>query len=362
MGMVEMNRDNSLIFRFSRLRFIALPLFLLIVLIFVISGAFLQMYHPIKVRQTTDKTSETTTIDYHEPETRQASSVLFENDFYAGCACMANGEIQKAREYFTKYLKANRLRIDSDMDIANLIGLGLACESLEDYRFSGGYFFLATKVCFQRRFMLTPSESCNYFRGQFYGFSRLEPFMGLMRLAIQEQDLSGGFFWSEYIHALKIMDKMDCQDQKAKPFVTKGFCEEKMIIKESIHSVFNQMKYALDFNDRIHFLELTSNLNRLRKEYHDYDSDLHISPLNARQIPLEPGEAFLEYQVTEQKTFAWLVQNQKIKINVIIPISRTDLETQIKNYTGTATSRHVPGKMANYDPNLGADLYDLLMK
>ena len=298
----------------------------------------------------------------HELEKHQTSSYPLEDDFQAGQSCMVNGDFQKARGHFTNYLKFNQVRVDSDLDLANLIGLGLACEALEDYRFAEGYFYLAARVCLQRWYMITSSQCCNFFSGQVYGFSRLEPFEGLMRLAVQENDLSGGFYWSEIIHSLKMIERMTCPDQVAQSDVSKGIGGEKVEIRESFVAVFNQMKSALERNDRNVFLELTSRLDRLCKKYRNFGSELSIQPIKASKIPLKPNETLLEYQVTEHKTFAWVVQNRRIIKNMVIPVSRQDLEMKINNYVGTATNRLPPTKTAHYDPYLGQELYSLLLK
>jgi hypothetical protein len=85
-------------------------------------------------------------------------------------------------------------------------------------------------------------------------------------------------------------------------------------------------------------------------------------PIEPSRIPLKPNEALVEYQVTEHKTFAWLVQNRRIIKNVVIPLSRPDLQMKIKEYLGTVTKRPLLTKTAHYDPYLGQELYSLLLK
>ena len=138
--------------------------------------------------------------------------------------------------------------------------------------------------------------------------------------------------------------------------------EEKVEIRASFVAVFNEMKSALERNDRNLFIELSSRLGRLCKKYHNFASELSVQPIGASKIPLKPNEALFEYQITEHKTFAWLVQNRRIIKNIVIPLSRPDLERKIKEYLGTATKPLPPNKTARYDPNLGQELYSLLLK
>lgn len=319
-----------------------------------------QALHPAPVSQPLEQAGRPAGLEAQEPAKVPIPGRASENDFLAGRACLVSGDFQNARRHFTNYLKLNQVRIDSDLDLANLIGLGLACEALEDYRFAEGYFNLAAKVCLQRWYMITPSQCCNFFSSQVYGFSRLEPFEGLMRLAVQEKDLAGGFYWSEKIHFLKMMARMTCPDQVNKPDVSEFINKEKEI-REFFVAVFNQMKSALERNDRTVFLELTSRLDWLCKKYPNYASELSIAPITASEIPLEPNETLLEYQVTEHKTFAWVVHNRRLVKSMVIPVSRQDLEMKINHYVGTVTKRFPPTMAARYDPHLGQELYSLLL-
>jgi hypothetical protein len=275
---------------------------------------------------------------------------------------MINGDFRGARRHFTHYLELNQIRVDSDLDLANLIGLGLACEALEDYRFAQGYFQLAANFCLQRWYMITPSQCCTFFTGQAYGFHRLEPFEGLMRLAVRENDLSGGFYWSEKIHLLKIIERITCPDQLAQSDAPTGIGGENVGIRKSFVSVYSQMQRALKKNDRKLFSEFTSKLNQLFRKYPYYCSELSVEPIEASKISLKPNEALIEYQVAGNETFAWIVQNPHIIKSIRIPLSRRDLEAKIKKYLGSAPNRPSSSRETGYDPYLGQELYSLLLK
>lgn len=355
-------KKTVLISRFSPLKNIFWTISPIMFLAILAVSAASQVLLPAPVSQPLEQAGRPASLDAKEPEKLPIPGGPSENDFLSGRSCMVNRDFQKARGHFTNHLKLNQVRIDSDLDLANLIGLGLAYEALEDYRFAVGYFGLAVNVCLQRWYILTPSQCCNFFSGQVYGFSRLEPFQGLIRLAVQEKDLSGGFYWSEEIHFLKMMERMTCPDQVTNPDVSKCIDKEKAEIRASFVAVYNQAKSALDRNDRNVFLEQTSKLGRLCKKYPNFASELTIQPIKASEIPLKPNETLLEYQVTEHKTFAWVVQNRRVIQNMVIPVNRQDLEMKINNYVVTATNRLPPTKTAHYNAYLGQELYSLLLK
>ncbi len=286
----------------------------------------------------------------------QNPAASFGNDFQAGQLSMAMGDFQKAREHFTNYLQNNKVRVDSDQDLANLIGLGLACEALEDYRFAAGYFQLAAMICLKRWQMIPSSQGCNFFSSQTNGFSRLEPFRGLMRLAVQEKDPYTSFYWSEKIHLLKMKESVLCRNLISQP---DG--HEEIKIKELFAYVYKEMGRAIDLNDRKLFLEINANLKKLNKKYFKYLSESSIKPVKPRDIPLNYTEALLEYQVTEHNIFAWLIHNQLIINNSVININLHKLENKINSYL-ISGNNNLNNNNAGYYPHLGQELYNLLLK
>jgi hypothetical protein len=284
--------------------------------------------------------------------------------FQAAQACMATGDFQRARENFTKYLKLNQLRMDSDLHLANLIGLGMACEALKNHEFAIGYFQLATYVCLQQWGMLPSSQCCNFFSGKAAGVRRLEPFEGLVRLSFAQQDFSGAFDWAETIHTLMMWDKIACPDQWGPKDLPKT---EDAIIKDRLVLTYQKMKMALDQKDRELFLSLNSEIDRLQKDWGgstvqlrgenpQYYHQFYGKPKEAQDIVLHSYEALIEYQVTETKTFAWLLQEHRIVKTMVIPLSRKDLEGKIMNYLGGLE------KVERSDPRLGAELHRLLIE
>jgi len=93
-----------------------------------------QVLLPAPVSQPLEQAGRPAGLDAQEPEKVPIPGGPSENDFLSGRSCMVNRDFQNARGHFTNYLKLNQVRTDSDLDLANLIGLGLACEALEDYR------------------------------------------------------------------------------------------------------------------------------------------------------------------------------------------------------------------------------------
>jgi tetratricopeptide (TPR) repeat protein len=303
----------------------------------------------------------------HDPqETEKPQNPRLPSDqyFHTGQACMAAGDFQRAKDNFSKHVQLNQVRIDSDLDLANLISLGLACEALGNHEFAVGYFQLATFVCLQQWGMLPSSQVCNFFRGKAAGVRRLEPFEGLVRLSFAHQDFSGAFDWAETIHTLMMWDQVSCPDQRGPKDLPKT---KDVRIKDRLVHIYQKMKTALDHNDRELFLRLTSEGDRLQKDWRratvqlrrknpHYFSQFYGKPTKAQDIALHANEALIEYQVTESKTFAWLLQKHRIVKTMVVPISRKDLERKIRHYLEALA------KVDRSAPCLGAELHRLLIE
>jgi hypothetical protein len=285
-----------------------------------------------------------------------------EKSFLSGCSNLVLGNFQKARESFTNYLKHHQVRVDSDLDLANLIGLGLACEGLGDYRFAAGYFQLAANIGLDQWYLVNTPQECNFFGGQIYGFRRLEPFAGLVRLAVRANDLEEGFHWSEEIHFLKMLGWAACSEKGAGPEEPQPGGARRREARAAFGAVLNQMKAALEEHDRPLFLKLAARFRELRQEYPDYAKEVYQQPLRAGNIPLQPREALLEFLVTDERIFAFAVHNRRVIKNVVIPISREDLEVQVNRYLSSAAPGFTPAQTASYNPELGRELYALLLK
>jgi hypothetical protein len=297
------------------------------------------------------------------PASSESQSGPVTDDYFLnGCLKLNNGDLQKAREFFTNYLKGNQVRAYSDIHLANLIGLGLACEGLGDYRFAEGYFKLSAGICLYQWYLVDSPYECNFFYGRLYGLRRMEPFEGLLRLAVRENDIAGGFSWSEKIHFLKMVGRAVCPGKETGHESLRPGGGRRGEARAAFTAVLNQMQAALERQDRPLFLKLAVRFQELGQQYPDYAKEVYLNPLSAGSLPLKPEEALLEFLVTDHKTYAWAVHNRRIIKNVVIPLGRGDLEVKVNRYLSSAGNGSTSTQTAQYDSELGMELYALLLK
>lgn len=110
------------------------------------------------------------------------------------------------------------------------------------------------------------------------------------------------------------------------------------------------------------FLKLAARFRELRQEYPDYAKEVYRQPISVGNLPLKPREALLEFLVTDEQIFAFAAHNRRIIKNVVIPISREDLEVKVNRYLSSARSGFTAAQTASYNPELGRELYALLLK
>jgi hypothetical protein len=272
-----------------------------------------------------------------------------EDLFQFGCVSLAARDFKSASTFFANYLRYGRVRVDSDMDLANLIGLGLSWEARQEYRFAEGYYHLARTMCLRQWLIIPQWAVFGFFSSDVYGFRRLEPFLGPMRLAAQRRDLTAGFYWSEWVHHLKEMERNISTNGGAQVANRANFGA-----RVSFASLFSKMGQALDLNDRALFLKLASKASGLREEYPEHGSEIAFAPVKPSKVPLGSNERLLTYVVDEDQTFGWLVQNGRVVKNIVIAIARGDLNSIVNDYLSLEQS----GEATHLEEKLSALLLD----
>ena len=148
-----------------------------------------------------------------------------------------------------------------------------------------------------------------------------------MRLAVQSRDLGAGFYWSEWVHHLKEVERNFSTHDGARVPNRSNFAA-----RASFASLYFKMGQALDLNDRALFLKLVSKASGLRGEYPEHRSELAFTPVKPSKVPLGLNEGLLTYVVDEDRTFGWLVQNGGVVKNIVIAIAKGDLTSIVNDY------------------------------
>ncbi|MEK7847869.1 MAG: hypothetical protein AAB270_02985, partial [Chloroflexota bacterium] len=101
---------------------------------------------------------------------------------------------------------------------------------------------------------------------------------------------------------------------------------------------------------------------RLRREQPAYASIRYPEPIRLPELRLGPGEALIEYEVTEKEAFAWLVRDKTVVKALSIPVGRQELSKLVRQYRGFFEGICTPPQLRRYDPEIGHRLYRLLRR
>ena len=279
-------------------------------------------------------------------------------------------DYQKAREEFVKALARNEGA--PPLLTAAYIGLGLSLEGLGDYSKAREYYLKGVELIERQREALTELQRRNFFSGKEFGFSRIEPYEGLVRVSTELKDVDNAVYWAETTKARLLLEAMAGRSSEKKLGLPQDIAKTEAEFTARIAATYKQMDIALEKNpERYKELEKElaalkkdrdSFISRLRKEYPEYASIRYPEPIKLRDFGLDAQETLIEYEVTDKVTFAWLIRGKKVIKALTIPISRKELAELVKKYRGFFEGVTGYKDLARFDPKVGRALYDLLVK
>ena len=271
---------------------------------------------------------------------------------------------------FEESLFYSRKSSRKEFIIADHIGLGLSYEGLRDYRKAREHYKKAVELIEAQGGSLMPPQRRTFLAGMAGGFSRLEPYEGLVRVSCSLKDAGEGFYWAENTRARVLLEVIARRRVNSKTGLPTRLAQEEESLNNRIAAKHKQIKIATEkLPDRVKGLEeelkelqkeKKSLIARLRREYPEYASIKYPMPSRAKDIQLQPGEVLIEYEVTDKATFAWVIRGGETIKAVSIPVSRKELREKITAYRKgfEDISRHAD--LSRFDPLVGKAIYDLL--
>jgi CHAT domain-containing protein len=282
------------------------------------------------------------------------------------------GDYPSAREEFSRDLQTNEGPRNARLLLADYIGLGRALEELKDYALAKGYYQKAVEFIEHQRETLGASQRRDFFAGRVMGFSRLEPYEGLARISLARGDVNGCFFYSEHCKSRVFLDVISQRYGGGTLRLPQELSRQEDELTNRIASLYKQQEAVFKKDNRERYKEIEEELEGLKEEqqkfitslrmkYPEYASLRYPRPMGLDEIALRDDELLLEYEVTDKETMALLVGKGRILKAISIPISRDSLTELVKRYR-SFTQAQTFSDLFNFDPVLGTELYDLLIK
>ena len=107
--------------------------------------------------------------------------------------------------------------------------------------------------------------------------------------------------------------------------------------------------------------ELEALIAQNKKDYPDYAALRYPEAVTVTKLPLQDNERLLEYQVTDDATYLFVVQQNKVDKFLKIPISRKDLEDKVRHFRIAFEKLEKFEDLNRFNPLEAQELYNLLL-
>ena len=286
---------------------------------------------------------------------------------------LRTGDAQAAKAAFVRETERAEKTRNADSLVSAYIGLGLTEEALGDWGGARGWYQKAIAFTERQREGLTDAQRRHFFAAKVGGFPRLEPYEGLVRVSARLGDAAGALHAAEHTKARLLLENLAQRGQGNSLGLPATLAAEETNLTQGIASLAKQLETAIEKNNSTRQQEIERELpklkeqqqalvTRLRQDYPEYASLAYPQPLQVQALKLLPGEALIEYEVTDTVTLAWLVREGKIVKAISLPITRKALAEDVKRYRGFFEGVRSTDQLARFEPALGKKLADLLLK
>lgn len=247
---------------------------------------------------------------------------------------LAKGDYKEAERQFLRSLKWDERSGRLEFLIADYLGLGLSCEGKGGYGRAREYFQQAIDLIEGQWKTLSLSARQGFLSGKVgAGFSRLEPYEGMVRVILQEK--KKGYQREALLYAERVKSRTFLEMLAARPVKGKGKEDQEVLNKER---KFQQDMAGL--RKRISVLEgpgskapkgergsLEKELERAASEYERFLKEIKLKdlelaslisveaiPIERIQSLLDPDTTLLEYYTARDRLYAWLLSRDDIKV------------------------------------------------
>ena len=239
--------------------------------------------------------------------------------------------------------------------IADHIGLGLSYEGMGDYDKAIEHFKKAIELIGKQWTSLTLSARKNFLLGKVgAGFSRLEPFEGMIRVLIKQKGQGyeeKSLLYAERIKSRTLLEMISTRGIFGKSLKDKKILEKDRTFQKKIYAqrkkieTIEALLYKVPEEERKRLKEelkeAKQELERLKEEYEAFINETKlkapevaslitedvISLRNLKSL-LDPDTTLLEYYTAKDKLYAWLITKETTKVYEL-PIKKKTLEKEV---------------------------------
>jgi tetratricopeptide (TPR) repeat protein len=249
-------------------------------------------------------------------------------------------------------------------------GKGIAYAGLKDYDRSKENYEKAIMINEEQRDILEDNEKDRFFADKVCGFTRSKPYEGMVKLSIDFEKLSDAFYYSENLKGRRFAEAVSKNLSHISKTLPKKVEEDEQEHKISLRSLRKLLKTAYINKDtemyaslekqlKIEIKSMNKFISELRKLYPEYASINYPGPAKPSEVRLLKDEVLIEFEVTDEKTFAFILKNGSIDLREA-DIPRKELKKKVMNYIKYFEEIKNMKDLAKFDPETGKELYSIL--
>jgi CHAT domain-containing protein len=259
----------------------------------------------------------------------------FNDSIRLGKYYLKTGDYRKAEEEFSKYRKWIEAKEmpDAVSLFADYIGLGLSYEGLKEYSKAKEYYQKGMELIEKQRGSLTSSERERFLEAKVMGFSRLEPYEGMVRILIKEGGRDAqreALYYAERAKSKTFLEMLGVRELKGRTREDQTILEKEKEYQQALLILRKRMEVL----ERLESKAPEGELQRLKKEFEQKESEyerfikevklrnseiaslISVTPVSVERIQslLDRDTTLLEYSSTKDTLYVWLVTKDDIKV------------------------------------------------
>lgn len=262
------------------------------------------------------------------------------------------GDYKRAQDEFSRSLKIEAVKEmpTGEFLFADYVGLGLANEGLTEYRKAKEYYQKGISLVEKQRGTLALAERERFLEAKMQGFSRLEPYEGMIRVLLNQNDKESqkeALFYAERAKSKVFMEMLATRALKGKTEEDRSILEEEKAYQQDLWT----LRKRIEAMERHGGKAPTGEFDRLKKEFEQKETEyeqfvrevklnnselaslITVSPMRTENIQslLNKETTLLEYYTTKDTLYAWLLTKDDIKVYKI-PITENVLNDKVNKF------------------------------
>ncbi len=275
----------------------------------------------------------------------QAEKYVVEADYDStlGRFHLLRSQPEEAKKHYEALLQAAKGEANLDELFAAHTGLGRAFEAMKKYDQASNHYSKGVDIVEEIRSTLLMSERKNFFATRVSGFCRFEPAKGLVRVSLKQKRPERSIYPSEVTRARDYADNLSQRADGRHFGVPAEIMEQEGALTNKLASLKTALPVVPLSLDGQRHADLANQINRaeddrkafvktLCKNYPDYCSAKHPSPVGLENSDIKPDEYALVLDVLGDGVAIRLLKGRKILDASFLEWNSREMEADIRKF------------------------------